>query len=991
MQFKSLQDLINKHYKTVTERVVFPWEAENLSRKGFCLLDCLPDIAEKGRVSAIAARPGMGKSTFSLQLALNLALAGTPVSIVSSETDEEEFLLRLLWVSGAAEEPEKLARLPITFTAIQEPSLPEGIGAVLPTDPQDILLLDCAGSVADSEVSAFLKQIKALAQKNNLPILLTANIPYIMEDRVDKRPLLSDAPFLSGLDHVFFLYRRAYYETDLESVQDEDDYGDNQLLIAKGLYKNIAVPLAFTGGCFRYAEEYCLPRVELSAHSVHDETDSILKGKELVDFAKEHNMPAVALTDTNTVAGFPEFERECRKARIKPIYGAKIIHGSFKGRYPCVSTVLVKNQTGLENLYKIISALEDDGVCVNVPISVLEQYREGLLYGSAGHEGPLFSDYLSERFDEYEDFLRFYDYFEIESFYGTAREQAINKRIVERAEELGKPVAAVSDARTLRAYDSVCLDILDGRTKRWFTKTENLHLRTCDEMLRAFSYLGNDTKKVVLYDPKKIAGQIESVSVIPYGWNPAIIPHAYDEVENIALAFLQEKYGEEVPFAIRERLRTELETVDRAGFADHYLLAAKLTGAAKAAGGLWNTRGAAASSFLTYCLGISEINPLKPHYRCPDCKRIEWVEDAASGYDLPEKKCDCGGNMHGDGHNIPFETFLGFSGDKVPDFALNFDKTGQTAALSFLKNRFLPENWLVCGSTERILFDERSQRLVDGYEKKKGTVFPEAERNRIIEKLEGVICGGEIHPYRVFISPAPINDLMPVCGETNFGIPVTQFAFHDLYDAFFKCDMVQIASLNLLTELEKTTGVSLHDIPDGCGDLLQCLQREDTAGIPEFDNVFTANLSVVLKPADFSDLIKLLGFAHGTNLWKDNGETLFENYAFEIRSLPACRDDIYLDLLSHGVDSRKAFRFAEAVRRGLFAKDRVSEEERTDFAALIKNAGLPDWYFEYCAQIRYLFPKAHAVEYARLAALAAWYKLHFPDPFAAALSHVYGI
>lgn len=940
----------------------------------------------------IAARPGMGKSTFALQLALNLAGAGTAVNIVSSKMSEEEFVLRLLCISGVAAKPDKIAELPLTFTRIKKPTVPEFAKGILPSCQNGVLLLDCAESFTEEDESIRTKQITVLAQQYHLPIIFTENLPPINENREDKRPILFDVPHLSVLDYVLFLYRRPYYEKDLEKPEDRSDLGDTQLLIAKGFDENFAVPLNFTGFCFRYTKGFHIPRIELNAHSTHDEMDSVLKVKELVDFAKENNMPAVALTDTNTVTGFPEFERECKRAGIKPIYGAKIIHSSFRESYPFVSTVLLKNQTGLTNLYKIISELRDDDVCINVPISVLQKKHEGLLFGSAGHEGPVFAALLSGYFKEYEDFLRFYDYYEIDNFYDTAQEQEINKQILKRAKELGKPIVAVSDARTLQAVDSLCLDILGGRTKRWFKKTENLHLRKYDEMFREFSYLGDDLKSVLLSNSKIIADQIEAVSVIPWGRYTDIFPHAYDEIESIALAFLKEKYGDNVPFPVRERLYTELEMVNRAGFANQYFLAAKLIRAAKAAGGLWNTRYTAASSFLTFCLGISKINPLKPHYYCPNCKRIEWVEAVASGYDLPEKECACGSRMQGDGHNIPFETFLGFCGDKVPDFDLNFDETGETAAVLFLKKQFLFCNRLVWAGTSNTLCDAKADRLIRAYEKEKGIHFAEAQRQQWMKKLDGVKCAGSIHPNGFVILPnnMSVHDYIPVNGKTDRGIPAAQFDLQDLYIAFCDCDVLQTAFLSMVKKLEESTGVKTDDIPIGITELLHCIRNEDTAGICQFGNAFTAKLSALFKPRNFSDLVKLIGLVQSIHVQSENEEYWVTENMDNLHELPTCRDDIYLNMLAHGIDSRKAFRFAITVRKGLFAKGRINEKDTADFEALIKSAGLPDWYFKYCTQILYLFSKAHAAEIVRIAAIDAWYKVHFPKQFYDAYFLTYG-
>lgn len=251
-------------------------------------------------------------------------------------------------------------------------------------------------------------------------------------------------------------------------------------------------------------------RIELNTHSTYDTMNSVLTLEDMIEFAYDNEMPALALTDLNCVQGFSKFSEYCDRAVIKPIFGAQIIHGDSDSGYPFISTVLVKNQTGLKNLYKIISALKDDGVCKNVPIEVLEEYHEGLLYGSAGHGGGLYRTLISEDFEGYKSFLKFYDYYEIESFYNTLKEKEANKIIVTMAKGLKKPVVAVSGARYIDKNDAVCLDILNGRNKRKENRN-NMHFRTTEEMLQEFSYLGEEREEAVINNTHKIADMIEKV------------------------------------------------------------------------------------------------------------------------------------------------------------------------------------------------------------------------------------------------------------------------------------------------------------------------------------------------------------------------------------------------------------------------------------------------------------------------------------------------
>lgn len=324
----------------------------------------------------------------------------------------------------------------------------------------------------------------------------------------------------------------------------------------------------------------------------------------------------------------------------------------------CVSTILVRNQKGLKNLYRIISELKNDGICVNVPISVLEKYHEGLLYGSACHEGSVFLAHYQGNPDELEDLLNFYDYFEIVNFNGTAKEKKINNIIVNLANELKKPVVAVSCARYIGKNNATCLKILsrESRTNRWYENSDNLHLRTDEEMLSEFSYLGDDSEDVVIKNTQKIADNIENVTIISDVNKDNIFrgSHAYEVIKISAENFVINKYGESLPQIIAERLRAELQLPVVKKFADRIWLSRIIVKEISIRGRLCITRLAAASSFLIYCLGITEINPLPPHYYCPKCKQVKWVDNVYCGLDLPEKECSCGGTMHGDGMNIPF-------------------------------------------------------------------------------------------------------------------------------------------------------------------------------------------------------------------------------------------------------------------------------------------------------------------------------------------------
>ncbi len=729
-----------------------------------------------------------------------------------------------------------------------------------------------------------------------------------------------------------------------------------------------------------------LNRIELNTHSVFDEMDSVITIPELAEFAKRNHMLAIALTDLNCVQGFPNFERECRNAYIKPIYGAKIIHGSFKDRYPCVSTVLVKNQVGLKNLYKIISELKNDGACVSVPISVLEKYHEGLLYGSCGHEGSVFQAYQND-FDELEDFLKFYDYFEIENFHNTEKERKINDKIVKSAKELKKPVVAVSDARYVQKDDYICIEILGrkSRTNRWFNKNKNLHLRSTDEMLAEFSYLGEDTEDVVINNTHKLARQIEKITIIPNEYFKNIIRDAYSKIKMFAKSFVTNKYGddfgEKVPEEIKNRLDSELKNWNVACFADKILLSRIIVNEIHSRDRLCNTRGAIALSFLAYCLGITTVNPLPAHYYCPKCKKIEWVEDFYCGIDLPDKKCSCGADMQGDGMNISHETFFGFSGDSVPDIDINADGETADIVINKISSEILKDCMFACAGTINTVMPLFADKLIADYEKTSNVKFDDCKKAKIADKISEVKQCDDIHPSVLFIFPKnkDILNFTPIRKEKYHGLPITHFSFYDLYHTVYKCNIVPVKYFELISTLERLTGVKAEEIPPNSKEIFTLIKDKNTEGILEFGRTILSEVLSTVNPQTFSDLIKLVGLTHGTNTWKNNAELLLKKGICKLSEIPASKDDIFYDLTSHGLYKRTAFRYAEMVRKGYFAKGRLSAEEIEKFENDLTNIGMPRWYADYCKKILYMFPKSPACEIARIAVIEAFYKANFNE------------
>ena len=715
-----------------------------------------------------------------------------------------------------------------------------------------------------------------------------------------------------------------------------------------------------------------MARIELNAHSVYDKMDSIISIKELVGFAKENSIPAIALTDLNCVQGFPEFERECKKAGIKPIYGAQVIHGDYKGGYPCFTTVLVKNQTGLKNLYHIISELKDDGVCENVPISIMEKYREGLLFGA--HD---FGSFINN-----EKMLNFYDYFEINRTYSSDIKKEENLRILKYAKEKGKPVVAVSSAKFIDMDGKLSWRILkNGRGFKTYGN-ETAYLFNTKDMLEMFSYLGEDTTNVVINNTNRIAEQIEDVEIIPRDFHHNLFEDSYKAIKMFAEGFATRKYVETgsglLPAEIKERLDAELNLPIVKSCADELLLARMIVRDISLIGGLHTTRGTAASSFLAYCLGITDINPLPPHYYCPKCHKIEWVKGVSSGADLPDTGCSCGEIIHGDGMNIPYESLFGFKGDKIPDIDINCNTVSRNIITNKISNEYFDgKRVAVCG-TVRTISETHAKKLIADYEDKTGRLLNYLEKDIIIDKLTKVKQSDEIHPAGLFLIPQnkEILDFTPTREEKYNGLPISHFIYRDLYDTLYQFDILPVKHLDLLHELEAETGKMIKDIPLNSPEIFTLISNNELTEITEFNTGYVSGILSLTKPEKFSDLVKIIGLSHGTGTWEGNAKELLKGGVCTLSDIPATRDDIYNNLLFHGLEREKAFRYSETIRKGLIAKGKLSAEKIGEFENDLAEIGMPCWYIEYCKKIWYLFPKAHACEYARIAVIEAWHKRH---------------
>ena len=651
------------------------------------------------------------------------------------------------------------------------------------------------------------------------------------------------------------------------------------------------------------------------------------------------------------------------------------------GLAPFGITLLVKNQYGIKELYKVISSIKYDGVCSLIDLDVLKKNRKNLLVGSCGNMGELY-DAIAKNEDT-EKTGAFYDYFEI---YPTKdkTEKDIYKKIFDLGGELGVPVIATGNCHYISSADAICRDIVINARNLKNSDNGELYVRTTKEMLEEFSYLGNyGAEKVVVVNPKILTAIIDEFVPLKEGNYYPIFENAYSNLEKICYSKAYELYGNPLPKKIKERLDTELGFLKDEQAASQYLLAKKLADYAKEKGQLTTTRGAVGSTLVTFFLGVGNTNPLSPHYYC-DCHYFEFSELADDGFDLPDKVCPaCKKKLKTDGHNIPFETFMGLTGDKIPDIDLNFPDEFVLDVHEYLC-KYFGENKVVQAGIVSTIWEGSAEweRIAEKYEMVKNLNFKAAEKENLINKIAGIKRFDGVHPVGVMVIPKDmeIEDFTPL--NQNFVLCcTTHFDFHNLHDTILKQDILRDSTLDLLLELEKKTGKTVNDIKWNDPLIYNIFQKADTLCIPGFDTDFIRDMLIKTKPENFNDLVKFLGLCHGTNVWMDNAEHLIKNKICSISEVIATRDDIFVYLISKGMDRATAFRIMESVRKGLWAKQKLSDCDKKFFVEKMKSINVPDWYIDSLTKIRYMFPKAHAVANVINAVRLMWFKIYYPKEF----------
>ena len=669
--------------------------------------------------------------------------------------------------------------------------------------------------------------------------------------------------------------------------------------------------------------------------------------------------------------------------------------------------ILAKNYVGLRNLYKLISYSHLDYFYKKPRIlkSLFSKHREGLILGSACEAGELYRAILTDKAEEeVEEIANFYDYLEIQPIgndeylirEGTvANEEAlreINRKIVALGEKLNKPVVATCDVHFLDPQDEVYRRILQAGQKYDDADMQApLFLRTTEEMLEEFSYLGEEKAyEVVVTNTNLISDMCERISPISGEKCPPHIPGCEETIKEIAYSKAYELYGDPLPEIVKTRLDKELDSIIKNGFSVMYIIAQKLVWKSNEDGYLVGSRGSVGSSFVANMTGITEVNSLQPHYRCPNCKYSDFTDYGyKNGFDLPDKDCPkCGHKLDKDGMDIPFETFLGFNGDKEPDIDLNFSGEYQAKSHKYTEVIFGKGTTFKAGTVGTIA-DKTAFGYVKNYYLEREIPISNAEIIRLSAGCTGIKRTTGQHPGGIIVVPKgrEIYEFCPVqhpADDPNSDIVTTHFDYHSIDQNLLKLDILGHDDPTMIRMLQDITGVDPTKIPLDDKETMSIFSSTDALGVteeqigspvgsygvPEFGTKFVRGMLVDTKPTTFNELISISGLSHGTDVWLNNTQDLINDGIVTLNDAICCRDDIMIYLIKKGLEPNPAFKIMESVRKG---KGLTPEQE-----ALMKEHDVPDWYIGSCKKIKYMFPKAHAAAYVTMAFRIAWFKVHMP-------------
>ena len=764
----------------------------------------------------------------------------------------------------------------------------------------------------------------------------------------------------------------------------------------------------------------------LSTHSNFTQKETVVTPAEIVEFAVKDGASAVALTDFNSVNGLSAFLKAAEKYKdkgFKPICGVQI-YGMDPERVPepRIITILARNQTGLRNMYQIISLgygkKLSDKVWPCVSYRDIHANHDGILVGITCTKEDICRTWMDDAkacdSEKLKDMIlseyAIADYVEIRpwrfcaddngsSVDETGPDAARIRRhlfeIVSGIKNAHKMPVAANVSNCITAQDVRCFEILhDGYSD---TNEAASGFLTTEEMLDEYRFLGQRTAwEIVLDNPNAVAELIGDVVICDNKRHPFSIKNAEETLSAACKEALHEKYGDCFPDLIRDRYTSELDNVLSHGFASDYVLAAMLVKKSKALGYLHNIRGCAGGSLIAYLLGIAETNPLPPHDYCPSCKRVSFVDEEAypSGFDLncygaKVRVCShCGEALTGDGHNIPVEFFAGIDGEKAPDIDINFAPEIHETMLEYLGEIVGKDKVFYAGTTNTIS-PRTADHLIGHYCKKHSIRLSPSETTEIRERLSGVYRTGGRHPGGIVIVPetddvfdyTPVRYQDPSESQAN-RIPTASTDYHDVLSGLTKFDVLSHSMYTKLKRMEEMTGVSAKTIRFSEIDIGRFFSNDSLLGASlgiSYNGYFVQRISDAAAPARFSDLVRNYGFAHGTNVWTENGEVLTAA-GVPPKDLIAAREDVMLTLRRHGIDRITAFEIADMVRIGKAGKRLTAKQE-----ALLTEHGVPDWYIASMKKVSYLFPKAHATEYVTNYLRMIWYKIYRPTAFYAAI------